>query len=560
VNQTFSDLSVNPTSENVFNFNLQSFSLSLSIDSESALAGSEVRVSFEDAPAQSGDYITIVPVDMPDNVLLDTERPDEASGIVSLRTPDEVTLLEARYLTRSENGSRTVIARSEPFSTEALTITLDAPSEVNAGSGFEVTWSGASNPQDFITIVPATDPDRTVAHHKRAREGQAFTLDAPVIEGDYELRYVTSQSRIVIARLAIKVLAVSVSLEAVDAAQAGSSIEIAYSGAANEQDFITIVPVDAPDNQVDSHKRVREGNPLGGPTPSEPGEYEIRYVTNQSPRQVLARLPLNISGLSVSLNAAETVAAGTTLEVSFTGASNEQDFITIVPSGSPENTVDEHRRVREGNPAVVNVISIPGEYEIRYVTNQSPRTVFASIPLTVTALEVSLEAANEARAGSTVEVSHLAGGNENDFITIVPIDSEARQVDNHRRLKEGNPVSILVPDIPGLYEIRYVTNQAPRTVYASLPFTISDLAISLSAAPTVLVGETVMVTLTGEANPDDFVTIVPVGSADREVKDHRRVKDLARGIIAPQEPGNYEIRYVTSQSRRVVTSIPITIQ
>jgi Ca-activated chloride channel homolog len=560
IDQEFADLSVTPEGDNAFTFDLQAVNVALSVSPTDPLAGSPVTVSFEGAPAESGDLISVVPVGAPDSVLLNTQNVRQASGSVQVRTPDAAETLEARYYTRSARGGRTVIARSAPFSTRALSVTLEAPAEVNAGAPFEVAWTGESNDSDFITVVPAESSPNTIGNHRRANQGSPSLLAAPVEPGNYEVRYVTDQTRQVVARVPIVVNAIGITLTGPDEASAGGEIEVAFNGPANANDFLTIVPADSHEATVDNHRRVNQGNPAVVQVPSEPGEYEIRYVTEQSPRRALARLPLTVTGLGVTLEADPETTAGSVLTVRFDGATNGSDFITIVPAGSPPTTIETHRRVQQGNPAEVGVPATAGEYEIRYVTNETPRTVYATIPLRVLALDMRLEAAPEAQAGSEIDVAFEGPANPDDFITIVPAGSPATTIENHRRARQGNPAAVQVPDVPGDYEVRYVTNQTPRTVYAELPLTVTELGVSLEAPASAAPGEVVAVTLAGNGNPGDFVTIVPAGSPANTIGTHRRVRELERGIAAPTEPGEYEVRYVTEQSRRVVARVVLMVR
>ncbi|HSN73404.1 MAG TPA: hypothetical protein VLT59_17945, partial [Steroidobacteraceae bacterium] len=125
------------------------------------------------------------------------------------------------------------------------------------------------------------------------RNGNPATLIVPDAPGTYEVRYVQSQSRSVLARQAITVTAVSATLEAPDQAPSGSEIAVRWTGPANENDYIAIADPDAPGGKQHRHAYPRNGNPATLIVPDAPGTYEVRYVQSQS-RSVLARRPLTV--------------------------------------------------------------------------------------------------------------------------------------------------------------------------------------------------------------------------------------------------------------------------
>ena len=141
--------------------------------------------------------------------------------------------------------------------------------------------------------------------------------------------------------------------------------------------------------------------------PAEPGEYEIRYFLNQD-RRVIARHAITVTEVEATLTAPDTAAAGSTVQVQWTGPDYQNDFIGIGPLDDPDG-YENYRYTRDGSPAALVMPTEPGEYEIRYFVNQD-RTVIARHTITVTEIGATLEAPAMAEAGSTVQVHWTRAG------------------------------------------------------------------------------------------------------------------------------------------------------
>ncbi len=192
-----------------------------------------------------GDYVTIVAAG--------TE--DGRSGNYSCTersSPLEVKALvqdgpaELRYQTGQDNK---VLAR-RPILVTMPTLTLDAPAAIVEGGDVSITWSGPGNRGDYITVVAKSLPDGCSGNNTDVSRGSPLRVQAPMGAGPGEIRYMTAQGARVIARRDITLLPAKVSLHSVDAADAGSIVEISWTGPNNRGDYLTIVPAGAPDAQV----------------------------------------------------------------------------------------------------------------------------------------------------------------------------------------------------------------------------------------------------------------------------------------------------------------------
>jgi hypothetical protein len=172
---------------------------------------------------------------------------------------------------------------------------------------------------------------------------------------------------------------------------AGFDVEITLEGTTAENDFVTIVEAEAPDGELGLRSRVRDSR-VTLQMPTTPGTYELRYVTAATPRETVARKRVEVLALDVQLDVPEAVEAGSEFEIVARGTLNPDDFITVVPAGSPDETLDSgaRARIRSGvlGAGLKRTIRLTapeetGEFEVRYVTNRSPRVSCASEQISI---------------------------------------------------------------------------------------------------------------------------------------------------------------------------------
>lgn len=339
-------------------------------------AGSPFEVTWE-GPDNSDDYVSIAEEGTDDGDYVTYTRTRRGSPL-TIRPPDTPGAFEVRYVADENNE---VLARA-PLTVEDVSASLQAPSKIGAGSPIEITWNGPNNPDDYITIAEKGTDDDAYANYTRTRRGNPLTVRAPDTPGAYELRYVMDQSDRVIANRDVQVTSVSASFDVPDTLMVNTPVEIPWKGPDNPDDYISIAERGTPDDAYVNYTRTRRGQPLTIRTPETPGQYELRYVMDQSDR-VIARTPLVILPLQARLRAPDSVAAGTGLDVSWIGPNGPDDFIAVATPDAPAPDYESRALSRAGTPATVFAPNEPGTYELRYVWAEED-SVLTSTPLRVT--------------------------------------------------------------------------------------------------------------------------------------------------------------------------------
>ena len=115
----------------------------------------------------------------------------------------------------------------------AITGTVAGPAQAVAGETFKATWKGPDNARNFVTIVPkgAREGAYSGSYFYTTPQNNPGNLVAPLVPGEYELRYSTAEQYVTLARAAITITPaknepgkVAVTLAA--GAKSGGAIEI----------------------------------------------------------------------------------------------------------------------------------------------------------------------------------------------------------------------------------------------------------------------------------------------------------------------------------------------
>ncbi|MGL4610703.1 MAG: hypothetical protein ACRCYY_13650 [Trueperaceae bacterium] len=148
---------------------------------QAPLGGSKFEVEWA-GPNNDSDFITIVPVGADEADYEDYEYTKNSGNPLELTAPLTAGDYEVRYVNDNEDK---VLGVFPVIVTEA-TATVTAPSEVAAGSNFEVEWTGPNNDTDDIQLF---DDENSTTYVNLNDDGDPVTLTAPIDVGVYEIRY-----------------------------------------------------------------------------------------------------------------------------------------------------------------------------------------------------------------------------------------------------------------------------------------------------------------------------------------------------------------------------------
>ncbi len=338
---------------------------------ETITLGGTVDVGWT-GPSGNGDFITIVPSDAGKSVYRDYAHTRDGNP-AKVRVPDKAGTYEIRYVT---GDSDQVLARRTVVALPAQ-VDLQAVDSAPAGSRIKVKWTGPNNAGDFITVVKPGDTKTAYTDYFNAKgaDSDEQTLKLPGRPGTYELRYVTGQSNEVLARKTITVVATTATLSAPDSAPAGARVAIQWTGPNNDGDFITVVRPDQERSAYGEYFNTKSTEPDDGKliVPARPGTYELRYVGADN--QILARRAITTTPLEITLEAPDTVRAGKSFDVKWSGPRIPGNFLTVVTTDRDPEAYDETAAVDGDDEVQLRAPEEPGKYELRYVVPSTKKVL-----------------------------------------------------------------------------------------------------------------------------------------------------------------------------------------
>lgn len=260
----------------------------------------------------------------------------------------------------------------------------------------------------------------------------------------------------------------------------------------------------------------------------------------------------------VVVDGPDTAMGGSEIEVTWAPTISEKDYITVVPVGSDADVRGPYVRIGKSKSVKMPVPGDEGLYEVRYLHSDS-KEVLGQDTMEVTKPEVALDGPDTAPTGAKVKIAWEPTINRRDYITIVPLGSDAGTIGNYRAVANVTETTLQAPAEAGLYEFRYVLNIDRRTV-AVRQIEVTDPQVVLQVPESAATGARFDVSWSSAVNEKDYITIVPMGADEGEFGNYFNVRKNSKSPLqAPADAGMYEVRYVLNEGRKTLASVPIEI-
>ncbi len=472
---------------------------------------------------------------------------------VSVVRPSDGLKGEAKGVVVREGVLKTVTI-ALTFPVEA-TVRTEPAGEAMAGTNVKVFWTGPERQGDYIQIAEkGGEGYKTYAY---VRQGNPSEIRMPVEPGEYEVSYMLGRPLRNLATVAITATPASATLEAPDEALAGQTIDVVFTGPPpGSGDWVTVIAPDAADNKFGDYAYTRNGSPAEIRMPLEPGDYELRFVQNNS--KVLARRPIKVIEALATLSAPANAITGEEVKIEFTGPpAGQGDWVTVVAPDAPDNKYTDYHYIRNGSPASVRMPLEPGDYEIRYV--QGNEKVLARQSIRVEQATASISGPSTAIAGETVKVEFEGPPpGQGDWVTVIEPDAPDNKYMDYKYTRNGSPAEIRMPLDAGEYELRLV--QANKKVLARQPITVTAASATLNGPATAKAGTVVPIEFTGPPpGQGDYIAISKMGSDDLKYDSYVYTRaGSPANLRIPKEPGAYELRFIHG-NKKVLARAPITV-
>lgn len=303
---------------------------------------------------------------------------------------------------------------------------------------------------------------------------------------------------------------------------------------------------------------------------AEPGRYELRYWHGQLQR-VLARQPIELVAAELSLEAPAQVSIGSTIVVRWQGPGAGRDDVQLVAAGAAAaGEVIRRQRLNqdrgfERREASLQAPTEPGSYLLRYFNGENGE-VLAERAIEVVAAEVSLEVLDKVDMGRPFTVRWQGPGAVRDDLQITAAgDSRVirRQRLNQDRGFGDKQATITAPIAPGSYTLRYYSGTGSR-VLVERSFSVRAIPVSLDAPASVPAGQRFTLRWQGPGAVRDDVQIVGA-EGDKVVRRQRLNQDRGfadneASLVAPEQPGDYRLRYWNGESDTGLVERPLRVE
>lgn len=415
-------------------------------------------------PCQVGRELEAAGVDFTAHVIgFDVAKPQHQAQLRCLAENTGGRYFNARNADELSGALGAVVAVSTEPALPPATATLEAPDSVSAVSSVTVRFTGPADRGDFIGLYRAAatagELEVTYAWVASAENGEV-KVPTPAAAGAYELRYVSAlRTAAVLAQRPLTVTEVEGSIEGPAEASTGTRITVRASGPAAARHWIGFAPAGSDAGAfLDYQRPTGPQSEVELKVPAEPGDYELRYVLNESERVLVSR-PIKVVAASVYVRGPAEVPAGAVIEVEAAGPFDNSHWIGFAPAGSDAGSYRDYTRPVDGQTRYsLRAPGEPGDYELRYVLNESA-AIAASQPIRVLAAQVRLEAPAESTVGMLVPVTVEGPAGGGAWVGFAPVGADDGAWEGEYSGFETSPMSVQLkaPDAAGSYEIKLVS-------------------------------------------------------------------------------------------------------
>jgi len=249
---------------------------------------------------------------------------------------------------------------------------------------------------------------------------------------------------------------------------AATEFAVSWTGPNAQGDYVALMASGALKWTKEPYFYTTVGSPGKLVAPTTAGAYELWYVA--ADETILARRPFTVAPFQGSLEAAATVAAGTSFNVTWTGPDGPRDYVTIVAAGVAKWTTEPYFYTSVGSSGALIAPMTAGDFELLYVTGASDSTMVRR-PITVTPLQITLQAPATVTKGSTFTVTWTGPDGPRDYVTIVPAGSPVGTYLSYAYTADGSPATLTAPGAAGKYEIWYASDRVTG-IFKSIPIVV----------------------------------------------------------------------------------------
>lgn len=173
------------------------------------------------------------------------------------------------------------------------------------------------------------------------------------------------------------------------------------------------------------------------------------------------------------------------------------------------------------------------------------------------AAQHTIDAPDTAPAGSEIAITVSGSASPREFVTIVERGSREGSYNDYKYVSTTGPIAISAPTTAGDYEIRVLGPESPYPTLARRALRVQQVDATLEAPAQVAAGASFQVRWTGPGNARDYVGIGDTTHPYLAYVYTRQGNPLS--LRAPDQPGEYELRYFLGAGDKVAGSRKLTV-
>ncbi|HQW81389.1 MAG: VWA domain-containing protein [Rhodanobacteraceae bacterium] len=266
-------------------------------------------------------------------------------------------------------GQIAVASTEKPL--PAVPATLIPPANIVAATAVEVSFDGPGEARDWVGFAkPGSDEQAYLDYDWVKMPKGVAVLRAPAEPGDYELRYVSARRKpALLAQIKVSVAAALATVSGPSSVMAGDVVRVHATGPADNRHWIGFAPKDSDARSYRDYLRPDASGSTDGTlqAPSVPGDYELRYVLNES-EKVAASQPITVlPAKAMLIDAPVRVVANQEVVIDWSGPLGRHHWIGFIRKGGDSGDYLTYAYLAQPSPARFRAPREPGEYELAFV-------------------------------------------------------------------------------------------------------------------------------------------------------------------------------------------------
>ena len=567
---------------NVFTVSVPSTPFTLTATPSSVTPGGAITVSWT-APSSRTPQDRIALYTVGGQTLLNAVYTGgTASGSLTFTAPATLGQYEFRYLMNDSlvlaatSNIVTVSASSTPFT---LTAT---PSSTSPGGAITVTWTASSSrtSRDWIALYMVGGGLLASGYTGGTASG-TLNFVAPAVLGQYEFRYLMNDSLVLAATsniVTVSAPSTPFTLTATPSSVTpGGTIAVSWTAPSSRtsRDWIALYMVGG-GLLASGYTGGTAGGTVNFTAPAAPGQYEFRYLMNDSLVLAATSNTVTVGTPSTPFTLTATpssVTPGGTIAVNWTAPSSRtpQDRIALYTVGGQTLLNFAYTGGTATSTLTFTAPATPGQYEFRYLMNDTMMLAATSNTVTVSAPSTSsftlTATPSSTSPGGAITVTWTASSSRTsrDWIALYMVGG-GLLASGYTGGTASGTLNFVAPAVLGQYEFRYLMNDSLVLAATSNIVTVSapSTPFTLTATPSsVTPGGTIAVSWTAPSSRTsrDWIALYMVGGG---LLASGYTGGTAGGTVnftAPAVLGQYEFRYLMNDSLVLAaTSNTVTVQ